>query len=44
MELSVRSAYDREGKRKYLSRTEGQKFLEQAVQLPRPDALFCLTL
>ncbi len=44
MELSVRSAYDREGKRKYLSRTEGQKFLEQTVRLPKRDALFCLTL
>jgi integrase/recombinase XerD len=44
MEISVRSAYDREGRRKYLSRAEGHKFLEQVVQLPKPDALFCLVL
>jgi len=44
MQLSARSAYDREGKRKYLSRAEGQKFLEQVVRLPTLNALFCLIL
>lgn len=38
------SAYDGEGRRKYLSRTEGQKFLQQVVQLPKLEALFCLTI
>lgn len=44
MEISERSTYDREGRRKYLSRTEGEKFLAWATQLPRLNALFCLTL
>ena len=44
MEISAKSAYDGEGRRKYLSRIEGQKFLERAVQLPKLNALFCLTL
>jgi len=44
MQTRARSAYDREGRRKYLSRTESRKFLEQVVHLPRPEALFCLTL
>ncbi len=44
MKIRTRSAYDNEGKRKYLSRPEGQKFLEQVVRLPRLNALFCLTI
>jgi len=44
MEISARSAYDREGRRKYLTRAEGQKFLGQVVHLPKVDALFCLTI
>lgn len=44
MEITPKSAYGRDGRRKYLSRTEGQKFLAQATQLPRLEALFCLTL
>ena len=44
MELSDKSAYDREGRRKYLTRSEGRKFLEQVVHLPKLDALFCLTI
>jgi integrase/recombinase XerD len=44
MELSAASAYDRTGKRKYLSRAEGEKFLAQVVGLPKLEALFCLTL
>jgi len=42
--MSARGAYDAEGRRKYLSRTEGQKFLKQAALLPKQDALFCLTI
>ena len=44
MDISVCSAHDREGRRKYLSRNEGRNFLEQAVTLPKREALFCLTL
>jgi integrase len=44
MELSSRTAYDGEGRRKYLTHAEGQKFLERAVLLSKPNALFCLTL
>jgi integrase/recombinase XerD len=44
MEISPRNAYDREGKRKYLNRAEGQKFLEQVLRLPKMRALFCLTI
>jgi integrase/recombinase XerD len=44
MEISARSAYDREGRRKYLTRAEGHKFLKQVVFLPKLNALFCLTL
>ena len=38
------SAYDKEGRRKYLTRAEGRRFLEQVVQQPKLNALFCLTL
>ena len=44
METCARSAYDQEGRRKYLSREEGRRFLEHVVRLPKPSALFCLTL
>ena len=44
MELCPKSAYDREGRRKYLTPAEGRKFLEQVVHLPKLDALFCLTI
>lgn len=44
MEIGARSPHDREGRRKYLSRQEGQRFLERVVLLPTPRALFCLTL
>lgn len=44
MEICIRSAYDREGRRKYLTRGEGQKFLKQVVQQPKQNALFCLML
>lgn len=44
METCARSAYDPEGRRKYLSREEGLGFLEHVVRLPKPSALFCLTI
>lgn len=44
MGISTRTAYDKAGRRKYLSRSEGQRFLDRVVQLPRINALFCLTL
>jgi|SRR5579862_4043830 len=44
MRKSVKGAYDAEGRRKYLSRAEGQNFLQCAALLPRQNALFCLTI
>jgi integrase len=44
MEISAKSAYDQEGRRKYLTHTEGHKFLDHAVHQPKMNALFCLTL
>jgi integrase/recombinase XerD len=44
MIISAKSAYDPEGRRKYLSRTEGRKFLEEVVKLSKLEALFCLTI
>ena len=41
---SAESAYDHEGKRKYLSRAEGSQFVQHATALPRCQALFCLTI
>lgn len=38
------SAYDSEGRRKYLTHAEGKKFLKSAHNLPRTEALFCLTI
>lgn len=38
------SAYDPEGRRKYLSHAEGRKFVGHAARLPQAQALFCLTL
>lgn len=38
------SAYDHEGRRKYLTREEGRKFLRCARKLPRAEALFCMTI
>ena len=40
MEITAGSAFDREGRRKYLSRAEGQKFLEQVVQLSKLEPCF----
>ena len=44
MKPSAKSAYDYEGRRKYLSKTEGGSFLQNAVALQKPEALFCLTI
>lgn len=44
MKRDAMSAYDASGRRKYLSRDEGKKFLSQAALLPRPLAFFCLTI
>lgn len=41
---SAKGAYDHEGRRKYLSRAEGHKFVQHTTALPRSDALFCLTI
>lgn len=41
---NAESAYDHEGRRKYLSRAEGCKFVHHATLLPKPEALFCLTI
>ncbi len=38
------SAYDREGRRKYLTREEGKRFLKAARSLPHAEALFCMIL
>lgn len=38
------SAYDREGRRKYLTHSEGRRFLKCARKLPRSEALFCMTI
>ena len=42
--MRAKGAYDQEGRRKYLSRTEGQKFVQHATALPRSEAIFCLTI
>lgn len=44
MNLSANGTYDPEGRRKYLSRTEGRNFLHHAGVMPQADALFCQTL
>ena len=38
------SAYDRYGRRKYLTRLEGERFQEKASETAISDAAFCLTL
>ena len=44
MKPGAEGAYDRDGRRKYLSRAEGCKFVQQATGLRKPAALFCLTI
>ena len=38
------SAYDHEGRRKYLTHTEGRRFLKCARRMGRAEALFCMTI
>ncbi len=38
------SAYDHEGRRKYLTHSEGRRFLKCARKLPRPEGLFCMAI
>jgi len=44
MKRAPYTAYNSDGKRKYLTRAEGKSFLEAARRLPRSQALFCVTL
>ena len=44
MNPSAKTAYDAEGRRKYLSAAEGRKFVQHAANLPKAEALFCLTI
>lgn len=44
MKKGIRTAYDAEGRRKYLSRDEGRKFLARVEELPSEKALFCFVL
>ena len=38
------TAYDTEGRRKYLSQAEGRKFVQNAAYLEIPKAMFCLMI
>lgn len=40
----AKGAYDQEGRRKYLSQAEGQKFVHHAAGLPRSEAMLCLAI
>ena len=44
MNRKAYSAYDLEGRRKYLTHDEGRRFLKCARKLPRAEALFCMTI
>ena len=44
MKPSAKTAYDAEGRRKYLSQAEGQKFVQNSTSLEKAKALFCLTI
>ncbi len=44
MSRETYSAYDREGRRKYLTHSEGRTFLKHARSLLPLEALFCLTI
>lgn len=44
MSRETYSAYDREGRRKYLTHAEGRRFLKCCRRLSRPEALFCMTI
>lgn len=40
MKSGTKTAYDAEGRRKYLSQSEGQKFVQHAANLPKAEAFF----
>lgn len=44
MSSETYSAYDRDGRRKYLTHPEGRRFLKCSRKLPRHEALFCMTI
>ncbi len=44
VQKETRSAYDAEGRRKYLTRSEGAKFLKCAESLGKPGRLLCETV
>ena len=44
MKSGTKSAYDRDGRRKYLTKDEGRRFVLHATKLSRQNALFCLTI
>lgn len=44
MNQGARTAYDADGRRKYLCGDEGRRFVLYAAELPRAEALFCLTI
>jgi integrase len=44
MARATYTAYDHEGRRKYLTHAEGKQFLRCARRIPRREALFCLTI
>lgn len=44
MNPSAKRAYDAEGRRKYLSREEGCRFVQHATQRNRGEGFFCLTI
>jgi len=42
--MRAKGAFDAEGRRKYLTREEGRRFLSQARELPPLQRLFCFTI
>lgn len=44
MSRETYSAYDRDGRRKYLTHPEGRRFLKCCRRLPRHEILFCMTI
>lgn len=44
MQKETRSAYDAGGRRKYLTRSEGTKFLKGTEKLGKPERLLCQTV
>lgn len=44
MSSETYSAYDREGRRKYLTHPEGRRFLKCSRRLARKESLFCMTI